>query len=119
MDENLNDREVLLVVEKDGSELKAVTGLNGDGTPNTVRPEVKNEPDFLKVDKHGDVLENFFENFMRQAKEPTHFHFFKVPLEKMEHMVASLQELLKNPENPTARQMLDEQRLIPDNFTLK
>jgi hypothetical protein len=119
MDENLNDREVLLVVEKDGSELKAVTGLNGDGTPKTVRPEVKNEPDFLKVDKHGDVLENFFENFMRQAKEPTHFHFFKVPLEKMEHMVAGLQELLKNPENPAARQMLDEQRLMPDNFAPK
>lgn len=119
MNENLNDREVLLVVEKDSNDLKAVTGLNEDGTPKTVRPESKNEPDFLKVDKHGDMLENFFENFMRQAKEPTHFHFFKVPLDKMENMVIGLQELLKNPENPTNKQMLDEQRVIPENFAPK
>lgn len=119
MDENLNDQEVLLVVEKDSNELKAVTGLNEDGTPKTVKPEAKNEPDFLKVDKHGDVLENFFENFMRQVKEPTHFHFFKVPLEKMENMVIGLQELLKNPENPNNKQMLDEQRVMPENFAPK
>ena len=98
MDEKLNDQEVLLVVEKDGNELKAVTGLNEDGTPKTVKPEAKNEPEFLKIDKNGDVLENFFANFMRQVKEPTHFHFFKVPLEKMENMVIGLQELLKNPD---------------------
>lgn len=119
MNENLNDREVLLVVEKDSNELKAVTGLNEDGTPKTVKPEAKNEPDFLKVDKHGDMLENFFENFMRQAKEPTHFHFFKVPLDKMENMVIGLQELLKNLENPTNKQMLDEHRVIPENFAPK
>lgn len=119
MNQNLNDQEVLLVVEKDSNELKAVTGLNEDGTPKTVKPEVKNEPDFLKIDKHGDVLENFFENFMRQAKEPTHFHFFKVPLDKMENMVIGLQELLKNPENPTNKQMLDEQRVMPENFAPK
>lgn len=119
MDENLKDQEVLLVVEKDSNELKAVTGLNEDGTPKTVKPEAKNEPDFLKIDKHGDALENFLANFMRQAKEPTHFHFFKVPLEKMEHMVIGLQELLKNPENPTNKQMLDEQRVVPENFAPK
>jgi hypothetical protein len=119
MDQNLNDREVLLVVEKDSNELKAVTGLNEDGTPKTVKLEAKNEPDFLKVDKHGDILENFFENFMRQAKDPTHFHFFKVPLENMENMVIAMRELLKNPENPTNKQMLDEQRILPENFTPK
>ncbi|MDH6313060.1 hypothetical protein M2137_001847 [Parabacteroides sp. PFB2-10] len=119
MDKNLNDQEVLLVVEKDSNELKVVTGLNDDGTPKTVKPEVKNEPDFLKFEKNSDVLENFFSNFMRQAKEPTHFHFFKVPLEKMENMVIGMQELLKNPENPTNKQMLDEQRVMPENFAPK
>ncbi|MDL2224220.1 DUF3945 domain-containing protein [Bacteroidales bacterium OttesenSCG-928-M06] len=119
MDKNLNDQEVLLVVEKDSNELKAVTGLNDDGTPKAVKPEAKNEPDFLKFEKNSDVLENFFSNFMRQAKEPTHFHFFKVPLEKMENMVIGMQELLKNPENPTNKQMLDEQRVMPENFAPK
>ena len=119
MDKKFNDQEVLLVVEKDGNELKAVTGLNEDGTPKTVKPEEKNEPEFLKIDKNGDVLENFFANFMRQAKEPTHFHFFRVPLDKMANMVIGLQELLKNPENPTNKQMLDEQRVMPENFSPK
>lgn len=119
MNENLNDQEVLLVVEKDSNELKAVAGLNEDGTPKTVKPDALNEPKFLKVDKHSDALENFFENFMRQAKEPTHFHFFKVPLAKMENMVIGLQELLKNPENPANKQMLDEQRVMPENFAPK
>ena len=116
MDENLSEQELLLVVEKDSNELKAVTGLKEDGTPKTVKPEMKNEPEFLKIDKHGDVLENFFANFLRQAKEPTHFHFFKVPLDKMENMVMGMKEMLKNPENPTNKKMLDEQRVLPENF---
>ena len=119
MDEKLENQEVLLVVEKDGNELKAVTGLNDDGTPKTVKPEAKNEPDFLQLDKSGDILENFFKNFNRQYKEPTHFHFFKVPLEKMENMVVGLQELLKNPDTPTNKQMLDEHRVLPENFAAK
>ena len=119
MDEKLENQEVLLVVEKDGNELKAVTGLNDDGTPKTVKPEAKNEPDFLNLDKNGDVLENFFKNFNRQYKEPTHFHFFKVPLEKMENMVIGLQEFLKNPDTPTNKQMLDEHRVLPENFAAK
>ncbi|MDR0429357.1 MAG: DUF3945 domain-containing protein [Tannerellaceae bacterium] len=119
MDEKLNDQEVLLVVEKESNELKAVTGLNKDGTPKTVKAERKNEPKFLTVDKQGDMLENFFKNFMKQAQDPTHFHFFKIPLDNMEKMVLVMKELLKNPENPTNKQMLDEHRVLPENFTPK
>ena len=119
MDENLKDQEVLLVVEKDSNELKAVTGLNEDGTPKTVKPERKNEPEFMTVDKQGDMLENFMKNFMKQAKDPTHFQFFKVPLENMENMVLGMKEMLKNPESPTNKQMLDEHRVLPENFAPK
>lgn len=56
MNENLNDQEVLLVVEKDSDELKAVTGFNEDETPKTIKPETKNEPHFLKVDKLGEIV---------------------------------------------------------------
>ncbi|NDV97618.1 hypothetical protein D0T84_22440, partial [Dysgonomonas sp. 521] len=87
MKEKLKDpkeQDVLLVKEKDNDKLNVVTGMNEDGTPGTVKPEQKNEPEFLKIDKHGDVLENFMSNFLRQCKEPTHFHFFKVPLNALE-----------------------------------
>lgn len=80
MNENLKDQkkeqDVLLVTEKNGINPKVVTGLNEDGTPQTVEPKQANKLEFLKIDKHSDALENFMSNFMRQCKESTHFHFF-------------------------------------------
>jgi hypothetical protein len=77
MNEKVKDQDVLLVTEKDSTSPKVVTGLNEDGTPKTVEPKKENEPEFLKIDKHGSALENFMSNFMNQAKDPTHFHFFQ------------------------------------------
>lgn len=122
MKEKLQDakeQDVLLVKEKDSNKLSVVTGMNEDGTPKTVKAEQKNEPDFLKIDKHGDVLENFMSNFLRQCKEPTHFHFFKVPIGMVESMVPVLQEMLRNPENQSNKEMLDMHRVLPEAFAKK
>lgn len=119
MNEKLKDQDVLLVTEKDSNKLSVVTGMNEDGTPKTVSPKQENEPDFLKIDKHGDMLENFMSNFMRQSKDPTHFHFFKVPMEQVENFVAVLQEMLKDPENPSNKEMLDTHRVLPEAFAPK
>lgn len=119
MNENLKDQDVLLVSDKDSNKLNVVTGMNEDGTPKTVKPDQKNEPDFLKIDKQGDALENFMSNFLRQCKEPTHFHFFKVPLAAIESTVLALQEMLKNPENPSNKEMLDQHRVLPEAFAKK
>lgn len=119
MKENLKDREVLLVKEKDSNKLQAVTGLNEDGTPSTVKPEQKNEPDFLKIDKHGDALENFMSNFLSQCKDPTHFHFFKVPLNALGNVVDVLSDMLKDPDNPSNKKFIDEIRVLPEAFAKK
>jgi hypothetical protein len=116
MDKDLKDRDVLLVKEKDSSELKVVTGVNKDGTPKTALPADENNPDFLKIDKHGNVLENFFENFMRQAKDPTRFEFFKVPLDKLKEGIARLQDAFKNPDKPENKETLDTHRVEPSSF---
>jgi hypothetical protein len=87
MNKNLKEQDILLVREKDGNELKVVTGQNADRTPKTALPKEENNPDFLKIDKHGNVLENFLENFMRQVKNPTHFEFFRVPLDKLKEVI--------------------------------
>ena len=55
MNEKLKDQDLLLVSEKDSNKLNVVSGINEDGTPKTVKPEQKNEPDFLKIDKDGAV----------------------------------------------------------------
>ena len=119
MNENLKDQDVLLVTEKDSNKLKVVTGINEDGTPKTAEAQQKNEPDFLKIDKHGNALENFMSNFMRQCKEPTHFQFFKIPFDQLEKVIPVLQEMLKNPETPSNKEMLDTYRVLPEVFSKK
>lgn len=119
MDKNVKDQDVLVVAEKDSKKLNVVTGINGDGTPKTALPKQENEPEFLKIDKHGDVLENFMSNFLRQCKDPTHFNFFKIPLDQVEHVVPVLQEMLKDPDNPSNKEMLDTHRVLPESFSIK
>lgn len=119
MNENLKDQDVLLVKEEGSNKLNVVTGMNEDGTPKTVKPEQKNEPEFLKIDKHSDALENFMSNFLRQSKEPTHFHFFKVPLNALENVVTVLETMLKDPDNPSNKKFLDEHRVLPEEFAKK
>ncbi|KAA6330992.1 hypothetical protein EZS27_020366, partial [termite gut metagenome] len=67
MDEKLKDQDVLLVREKGSNELQ-VAKMDKDGKVKSAKPDGEN-PDLLKIDKHGNILENFFENFMRQVKE--------------------------------------------------
>jgi hypothetical protein len=119
MEKNVKDQDVLLVKEKDSNELKVVSGMDKDGKLKTVNSTAENEPDFLRIDKQGNVLENFFENFMRQAKDPTHFHFFKVPADKVDEVVPQLQGALKNPEKPENREFIDMHRVEPDAFLKK
>lgn len=119
MNKDLNDREVLLVTEKESNKLRAVTGMKEDGTLRTVPPKQENESEFLKIDRHGNMLENFFSNFMRQAKEPTHFHFFKTPVNMVEKIASALQKLLKEPEKPSNKEMLDQYRVLPEEFSKK
>lgn len=119
MNEKLKDHDVLLVTEKDSVTPKAVAGLNEDGTPKTVEPKKEHEPDFLKIDRHGDALENFMSNFLRQCKEPTHFHFFRVPLEGIENVANVLGAMLKDPGNPSNKKFMDEIRVLPEAFSKK
>lgn len=89
MDKDLSGETLLVVKEKEQGKqsVKAVTGkLDKNGNPKTVLPKDRNNPDFLKIDKHANVLENFFSNFIRQSKNPTHFTFFKVPTNGIEQV---------------------------------
>jgi len=110
MNENLKDQDVLLVKEKKSDELKVVKGIN-KGKLDTVSPKPENQPDFMKIDKHGNVLENFLSNFARQFKNPTQFLFFKAPADKAEEAASNLQAALKNPELPENKQVLDTHKV--------
>jgi hypothetical protein len=118
MDEKLKDQDVLLVREKDGSELK-VAGMDKDGKVKQGKPDEGGNPDLLKIDKNGNILENFFENFMRQVKDPTRFEFFRVPAEKVKEIVRKLQEAFKNPEKSKNKEFINLYRIDPEDFLKK
>ena len=119
MDEKLKDQDVLLVKDKSNDTLKVVTGQNEDGTPKTTLQKDGNNPDFLKIDKHGNALENFFTNFMRQVKDPTRFEFFKAPADKVMEVVAKLQETFKNQDDPTNKATIETHRVNPEEHFQK
>jgi hypothetical protein len=121
MDKNLTSETLLVVEEKEQGKpiVKAATGeLDKNGTPKTVSARDKSNPDFLKIDRHGNALENFFSNFMRQCKNPTQFSFFKVPINSVSEMAIVIGDILKNGYE-SGNELLDEYRVKPEDYQNK
>ncbi|WP_288447098.1 DUF3945 domain-containing protein [uncultured Chryseobacterium sp.] len=71
--------DTLLVLNIHTNQVEIVKGIDQDGNLQKVPPhEKKDNEQLISVDKHGDTFSNFFSNFYRQLKNPTHFNFFKV-----------------------------------------
>jgi len=65
MEQNVKkDSDVLLIRDKNSNELYAAT-QNKKGEKIGIKPDSAENPDLIKFDKNGNVLENFFENFKR------------------------------------------------------
>jgi hypothetical protein len=90
--------DILLVLDKEKMKIEAVKGIDRDGKLKTVQADKKNENQFMRVDKHGDLFSNFFTNFFSQLKNPTHFSFFKVPAFEA---IDTAKEIQKNIDTPT------------------
>ncbi|MCL8537637.1 DUF3945 domain-containing protein [Chryseobacterium gallinarum] len=90
--------DVLLVLDKEKKEIRAVQGIDKNGELKTVSPEKKNEGEFMRVDKHGDLFSNFFSNFLRQLKSPSRFSFFRIPFPMA---IDTAQEMQKHVGSPT------------------
>ena len=79
VDEQLSD--ILLVFDKEEKQLKAVKGIDEKGELKTAPADSKSLDDFMKVDKQGNMLSNFFSNF-------------KIPIEKSVNTIEKLQNHL-------------------------
>ena len=118
MEKDLTSETLLVAEEKEQGKpvVKAATGeLNKNGTPKTVSSRDKTNPDFLQIDRHGNALENFFSNFMRQCKNPTQFSFFKVPINNVSEMSIVIGDILKNGYD-SGKELLDEYRVKPGDY---
>lgn len=50
-------------------------------------------------------------NFQRQYKDPTHFQFFKVPIEKASEIAIKLQEAFKKPDELANKATIDTHKV--------
>lgn len=103
--EQLSD--ILLVLDSDKKKIQAVTGIDKDGNLETVDPIKKNNNQFMRVDKHGDLFSNFFSNFFSQLKDPTKFKFFKVPAPMAVDVAKDLQKQVDKP-TPEGEKLMKE-----------
>lgn len=116
MDVNKEAKESLLVLDKeDGGKVKAISGMDESGNLKTVPPTKEHEQDFMSIDKHSNLLENFFTNFMRQVKDPTHFQFFKISSDGIENVAPVIESMAKQ-NTPASEEMLAEYRVNPTDY---
>lgn len=97
--------EILLVLDKEKKKIQAVKGIDENGKLETVDANKKNQNQFMRVDKHGDLFSNFFSNFFSQLKNPTNFSFFKVPAPLAIDTAQKMQKQVNNP-TPEGEQLI-------------
>jgi len=103
MDEKLNPKDKVLLMqdEGEGNKLKVVRGIDRKGKIDTVDPMKAKQNDFLIIDRHADPIENFFRNFVNQAKNPSHTGFYAVTVDMLNKILTvSNEELQKYRINP-------------------
>lgn len=72
------DSETLIAVDKQDADLSVTQKSVLKQNHKNNNTQNHREEDFIRVDKSGDLISNFFSNFYRQFKNPSHFNFFKV-----------------------------------------
>ena len=97
MDQTPDQQEVLIARDNESGQVGAVIGQNPDGTPKVA--DVKSTPlsELIKFNKGQNPLEAFISNFMRQAKNPTLFSFFRLQEDKYELVGPAMADIIKNP----------------------
>ena len=97
MDQTPDQQEVLIARDNTNGQVGAVVGQNPDGTPKMA--DVKSTPlsELIKFNKGQNPLEAFMSNFMRQARNPTLFSFFRLQEDKYELVGPAMADIIKNP----------------------
>lgn len=89
--------DVLVVRDEKTGEISVVAGLDSKGYPKMKPAKPEHSQDFLRFDRHGDVIDNFFKNFYRQCKEPARFGFYRVAADAVDTLLPVIKDFLKDP----------------------
>lgn len=117
---DLDDRsdemsDILLVLDQERNEVRAVKGIDENGNLETVPATEEHNNDFLKLDRGGDVLSNFLSNFMSQAKDPTRVKFFKVP-DKISGLISKLFQRHKDDLEHAITKVMKKHEITPQQI---
>lgn len=97
--ENIQEQpEVLIARNNETGQVGAVVGQNPDGTPQMADAKTAKLSDLVKFNKHQNPLEAFMSNFLRQAKNPSLFGFFKIPADQFDKIGPAMSGMLQDPE---------------------
>lgn len=88
MDQTTDQQEVLIARNNESGQVGAVVGQNPDGTPKMTDAKSTPLSELIKFNKGQNPLEAFMSNFMRQAKNPTMFSFFRFPADDKYDIIA-------------------------------
>ena len=61
------EKDVLLVLDKQQGKVSAVKGIDNEGNLQTVEPTQSHSGEFMQVDRNSDVFSNFISNFFPQV----------------------------------------------------
>ena len=106
MDQTTDQQEVLIARNNESGQVGAVVGQNPDGTPRMADAKSTPLSELVKFSKGQNPLEAFMSNFMRQAKNPTLFSFFKFPADDKYDMIAPAMADLIQKSRRKCREML-------------
>lgn len=107
--------DTLIVLNIHTNQVEMVKGIDQDGNLQKVPPqEKKDNEQLIRVDKHGDLFSNFFSNFYRQLKNPTHFNFFKVSEYDAVNTAKDLQKYVDQA-SPEEKEKLKDYEVLPQH----
>ena len=89
------EKDVLLVLDKQQGKVSAVKGIDKEGNLQTVPPTHSGE--FMQVDKNSDVFSNFISNFFRKYQDTSGLELFSVKATQAERDAKAIEDNHRNP----------------------
>lgn len=89
------EKDVLLVLDKQQGKVSAVKGIDKEGNLQTVPPTQGGE--FMQVDKNSDVFSNFISNFFRKFQDTSGLELFSVKASEVEQNAKAIEDNHRNP----------------------
>ena len=91
------EKDVLLVLDKQQGKVSAVKGIDKEGNLQTVPPTTGHGGEFMQVDKNSDVFSNFISNFYRKYQDTSGLELFSVKASEAERDAKAIEDNHRNP----------------------